>query len=251
MKRIITLTSDFGLVDHYVGSMKGVVLGINPDSKIVDITHEIPKYDIIKAALVVRNFYKYFPKDSIHVVVVDPGVGTERKPLIVETEQGTFVGPDNGVFSFIMEESGSVFEITNGEFMLEDLSSTFHGRDIFAPIAAHLSLGLGVNDLGEILSSPILLDIGKPQILDNEIIGEIIYDDSFGNLVTNIPGDILKHTSKIDLDGVFINSVSSSYQDATKGELLAIVGSSGLLEISVNQGSASELIKSHKITVIK
>ncbi len=250
MRRIITLTSDFGLVDHYVGSMKGVIMGINSDCRIVDITHEIPKYDIIKAALVVRNFYKYFPKDSIHVVVVDPGVGTDRKPIIVETEHGVFVGPDNGVFSFI-EESSRVFEITNREFMLEDLSSTFHGRDIFAPVAAHLSLGLGANEFGEVLSSPVLLNIGKPQILDDRIIGEIIYKDSFGNLITNIPGDIVEHTSKIDLDGVVINSISSSYQDVAKGELLAIVGSSGFLEIAVNQGSASEHINSHKITVVK
>lgn len=225
-------------------------MGINSDCRIVDITHEIPKYDIIKAALVVRNFYKYFPKDSIHVVVVDPGVGTDRKPIIVETEHGVFVGPDNGVFSFI-EESSRVFEITNREFMLEDLSSTFHGRDIFAPVAAHLSLGLGANEFGEVLSSPVLLNIGKPQILDDRIIGEIIYKDSFGNLITNIPGDIVEHTSKIDLDGVVINSISSSYQDVAKGELLAIVGSSGFLEIAVNQGSASEHINSHKITVVK
>lgn len=253
MSRIITLSTDFGLADHYVGSMKGAILDINPESSIVDITHEIPKYDITKAAFIIQNFYKYFPEDAIHVVVVDPGVGSERKPIIVETDQGTLIGPDNGVFSCVLEESGSsrVFEISSREHMLEDLSSTFHGRDIFAPVAAHLSLGVDVNELGKIFSSPTLLNLGKPQILDNEVVGEVIYEDSFGNLITNIPGDILERTSKIDLDGTIISSISSSYQDVSKGELLAIVGSSGLLEISVNQGSASKIIKGRKITVTK
>jgi len=253
VKRIITLTTDFGIDDHYVGSMKGVVLGINNEAVITDITHGIPKYDIFKAAYTLRGFYKYFPQGSIHVVVVDPGVGSERKPIIVQTQEGIFIGPDNGVFSFVLKESKSVnvFEITNSEFMLEDLSSTFHGRDIFAPVAAHLSLGVDIQDFGEVLKNPISLEIRKPELKGDEIVGEVIYVDSFGNLVTNIPGDLLKGYSKVQLGELIIDSVAGSYQDVARGNLLAIIGSSGLLEISINQGSAADLIKDRVITIRK
>lgn len=251
MRRIITLSTDFGHTDHYVGTMKGVILGINPDSKIVDITHEIPKYDIIKAALVVRNFYKYFPKDSIHVVVVDPGVGSERKPIAVESENGIFIGPDNGVFSFILGDSSNVFEITNREFILNNMSNTFHGRDIFAPTAAHLSLGIDIGEVGQRLSSPTLLDFKEPEIIDNKINGDVIYEDSFGNLITNIPAEKVSDVSEIMVDGHVIDTVATSYNDVKVGDILAIVGSSGFLEISVNQGSASKLIKDKKVKVVK
>ena len=253
MKRIITLTTDFGIDDHYVGSMKGVVLGINNEAVITDITHGIPKYDIFKAAYTLRGFYKYFPQGSIHVVVVDPGVGSERRPIIVQTQESIFIGPDNGVFSFVLKESKSVnvFEITNSEFMLEDLSSTFHGRDIFAPVAAHLSLGVDIQDFGEVLKNPISLEIRKPELKGDEIVGEVIYVDSFGNLVTNIPGDLLKGYSKVQLGELIIDSVAGSYQDVARGNLLAIIGSSGLLEISINQGSAADLIKDRVITIRK
>ena len=253
MKRIITLTTDFGVDDHYVGSMKGVVLGINNEAVITDITHGIPKYDIFKAAYTLRNFYKYFPKDSIHVVVVDPGVGSERKPIIVQTEEGIFIGPDNGVFSFVLKESKSVnvFEITNSEFMLQDLSNTFHGRDIFAPAAAHLSLGVDIKDFGEVIKNPVSFEIREPVIKGDEIVGEVIYVDSFGNLITNIPGALLKEYSKIQIGEFVIDSVAISYQDIEKGKLLAIIGSFGFLEISVNQGSAADIIKDQKVTIKK
>lgn len=251
MSRIITLTSDFGLADHYVGSMKGVILGINSDVVIVDISHEIPKYDIVRAALLIGNFYAYFPKDTIHVVVVDPGVGSERKPIAIESEQGIFVGPDNGVFSLILEQECSVYDISNPDFMLKDISSTFHGRDIFAPAAAHLSRGADINQIGGELSSPKLISINKPQVLESEIIGEVIYKDSFGNLITNIPGEMINEESQIIIDDHIIDTVASSYNDVSSGDVLAIIGSSGFLEIAVNQGSASEHIKSDKVTVKK
>ena len=251
MRRIITITTDFGLADHYVGSMKGVILDINPECSVIDITHEIPKYDITKAALIVRNFYKYFPGDAIHVVVVDPGVGSERKPIAVESEHGIFVGPDNGVFSYVINEVSKVFEITNKKFMLEDISSTFHGRDIFTPTAAHLSLGASVSDVGEELSSPTLLNFKQPIIIDNEITGEVIYTDSFGNLITNIPSEELSAVSEVIVGGHVIDTVATSYNDVKAGDILAIIGSSGFLEISVNQGNASELIKDREVKVIK
>lgn len=242
MKRIITLTTDFGLEDHYVGSMKGVILRINPNSVITDITHYIPRHDLFKAAFIVNNFYQYFPKDSIHVVVVDPGVGSERKPIVMETEYGIFIGPDNGVFSFIIEnnEDTIIREISNINYMLADISNTFHGRDIFAPVAAHISLGNNLAELGDKINSPVLLDINKPKVVNDQIVGEVIYADSFGNLITNITRDMTSNIKEIRIEGHIIDTVANSYQDVKKGELLAIIGSSGFLEISINHGSAAK-----------
>lgn len=251
MRRIITISTDFGLADHYVGSMKGVILDINPDCNIVDITHDIPKYDVTKAALVIRNFYRYFPKDAIHLVVVDPGVGGERKPIAIESDHGVFIGPDNGVFSFVLDEGSKVFEITNKEFMLDHISSTFHGRDIFAPTAARLSLGADITKAGQELSSPTMLDINKPIVTENGVVGEVVYEDSFGNLITNIPADLVGASSQVMIDGHIIDTVATSYNDVNAGDILAIVGSSGFLEISVNQGNASGVFKDKKVKVIK
>ena len=239
--------------DHYVGSMKGVILGINNEAIITDITHELPKYDIFKAAFTVQNFYKFFPNNSIHVVVVDPGVGSTRKPILIQTEHGTFIGPDNGVFSFVLEasENANIFEITNSNYMLESISSTFHGRDIFAPAAAHLSLGVDIKDLGGRVKSPMLLNINKPELESDKITGDVIYTDSFGNLVTNISAEMLGNLKEIRIDNFVIDTVANSYQDVEKGKLLAIIGSSGFLEISVNQGSAADIIKGQKVTIKK
>lgn len=241
------------MADHYVGSMKGVILGINNEAIITDITHELPKYDIFKAAFAVRNFYKYFPNDSIHVAVVDPGVGSLRKPILVQSEYGTFIGPDNGVFTFILEQDqkACVYDIKNSEYMLDNVSNTFHGRDIFAPAAAHISLGVDITRMGEKVGSPVLLDIRKPVINDSEIIGDVVYTDSFGNLITNIPGDVVGNTKEIHIDSVVIDTVATSYKDVEKGKLLAIIGSSGFLEFSVNQGSAADVIKDKKVTIKK
>jgi Uncharacterized conserved protein len=252
VKRIITLTTDFGLKDPYVGAMKGVILSINSDILITDITHEIPSYDVFKGAFALRNFYRYFPEGTIHVVVVDPGVGGRRKPIAVEADEGMFVGPDNGIFSFIYSESKTVkvVEISNPRYVLANVSSTFHGRDIFAPAAAHLSLGVPVDNLGEKVANPVKLPIKEPEVRENEIIGEIIYTDNFGNLVSNIPDDLIKPGSRIYVGKSIIKGTSKSYSDVPKGELLAIIGSSGFLEISVNQGRASEVIDAEKSTII-
>jgi len=251
VKRIITLTTDFGINDHYVGSMKGVILGINDEAVITDITHELPKYDIFKAAYTLGSFYKYFPKETIHIVVVDPAVGSARKPIVIKSEHGTFIGPDNGVFSFVLENSKNidVYEITNTDYMLSNVSSTFHGRDLFAPVAAHISLGIDINQMGEKVNSPVFLDINKPIINDNEIIGAVVYTDSFGNLITNIASYMLRNPREICIGNFVIDTVAKSYQDVEKGKLLAIIGSLGFLEISVNQGSAEELIKDKRIII--
>jgi hypothetical protein len=245
MKRIITLTTDFGLKEHYVGAMKGVILSINPDVIIMDITHEIPPRDIFKAAFTLKNFYSYFPPGTIHIAVVDPGVGSKRKPIALEADNNIFIGPDNGVFTFIYRESKSVksFEISNSKYTLPNISSTFHGRDIFAPAAGYLSLGVSVNDLGKRVMKPVRLPIKEPEVKEGKIIGEVIYVDSFGNLITNVAAYLVKPKSWIYIGGEVIKGISKSYSDVPKGKLLAVIGSGGFVEISVNQGSASELIE--------
>lgn len=252
MNRIITLTTDFGLKDHYVGTMKGVILSINPDAVITDITHEIPPYDIFNAAFALRNFYRYFPEGTVHVVIVDPGVGSKRKPVVIEADKNIFVGPDNGVFTFVCREAKAVrvFEISNPRYVLADISSTFHGRDIFAPAAAHLSTGVPPDELGEKIKRPVKLPVREPEVRGNEIVGEIVYTDYFGNLVSNIPDNLIKPGSKIYVGNNIVKGVSRSYADVPKGEILAIIGSSGFLEISVNQGRASDVIDIGKGTII-
>ena len=252
MKRIITLTTDFGIKDHYVGAMKGVILSINPDALIVDITHEISPHDVMKGAFVLRNFYRYFPEGTIHVVVVDPGVGGQRKPIAVEADGNVFIGPDNGVFTFAYLKSRSfkVIEISNPRYILADVSSTFHGRDIFAPVAGYVSMGTQLEDLGKEIRNPVKLPVREPQIRGNEIIGEVIYTDHFGNLATNIPHDLVKPGSKIYIGKNIIKGISRSYSEVPEGELLAIIGSSGFLEVSVNQGRASDVVDLGDRTII-
>jgi S-adenosylmethionine hydrolase len=245
MNRIITLSTDFGNKDHYVGSMKGVIYTINPYVTITDITHEIPAHDVFSAAFSLRSFAAYFPKETIHIVVVDPGVGSRRKPIALEADDKFFVGPDNGVFTYVFLESESfrAYEISNPKYFLARVSFTFHGRDIFAPAAAHLSLGVSIEDLGKRLLNPFMLEIKEPEFGEEEVIGDVIYEDTFGNLITNIPGRMVDLNSRLYVCDIVINGVSKSYSEASEGELLAIIGSSGFLELSVNRGRASDLIK--------
>jgi S-adenosylmethionine hydrolase len=245
MSRIITLMTDFGNKDHYVGSMKGVIYSINPDAITTDVTHEIPAHDIFSAAFILKNFIPYFPKQTIHVVVVDPGVGSSRKPIILEADERFFVGPDNGVFTYVIlgSESSRAYEISNPKYLLPRVSFTFHGRDIFAPVAAHLSLGVSIENFGKRLLNPFALEIKEPEVGDREIAGEVIFEDSFGNLITNIPGSMVESDSRLYVCDIVINGISKSYSEASEGELLAIIGSSGFLELSVDRGRASDLIK--------
>ena len=251
MRRIITLMTDFGLRDHYAGVMKGVMLGINPDAVIVDITHEIKKYNIYEGAFKLRSYYSYFPQGTVHVTVVDPGVGGPRHPLAVEAGGYFFVGPDNGIFSLVIESSEKpvIVEITRSEFILGNVSRTFHGRDIFAPAAAHLSNGLNILELGSPLSQPVSLDIPEIKIKGDEVTGVVLYSDSFGNLVTNIQADMIKPGSVVYVGPHRIGSVKATYGEVERGKLLAIIGSSGLLEISVNRGSARKVFDKERIFV--
>ena len=251
---IITLITDFGAGDHYAGVMKGVIAGINPSAVVIDITHGIGAYNIAEAAFRLHASYSYFPEGTIHVAVVDPGGGSARRAIAAEAGGYLFVGPDNGVFSMIFDKCGvdSIVEITNPAFMLPMVSATFHGRDIFAPAAAHLSKGAALEELGDGLSSCERLDIPQPHDGGDTVTGRAIYADRFGNLVTNIPGRVVKNSAGVRAGDVTISGMCMSYADGKEGELIALVGSSGFLEISVNKGSAFEFFgKLPEVEVLK
>ncbi len=248
MRRLVTLTTDFGLDDSYVGQMKGVILKINPEANIVDITHHIPAYDVFKGALVLNACYKYFPERTVHLAVVDPTVGSPRRALLVQTKDHFFVGPDNGIFSFIYEREKikEILKIENEEFLLHDRSSTFHGRDVFSPVAAHLSLGINAERFGPKADTCVKLKIPSPTVKKDSIRGEIVYIDSFGNLITNISSKNLECFSGrrlvINIANRKIKGISRSYSEARPKEILALVGSSGYLEISAWENGADRIL---------
>lgn len=246
--KILTFLTDFGLKSSYVSQMKGVALSLT-DAVIVDITHEITPHDILEGAFTLRASTPYFPPGTVHVAVVDPGVGTDRKGIVVTTPTQILVGPDNGLLIPAAQHLGNfvVYEIQNQDILLKSISNTFHGRDIFTPVAAHILNGLLFEEIGPIIKNYKVLDFGKTEITNQRIIGKIIYIDSFGNIVTNIDGDILKKhfdfNKKIKIYIVrkrreifFVKS----YGFVEKGELLGTIGSSNLFEISINQGNAKE-----------
>ncbi|MCE2393645.1 SAM-dependent chlorinase/fluorinase [Candidatus Poribacteria bacterium] len=246
---MITLMTDFGTSDHYVGVMKGVILNINPQVEIVDITHTVPPQDVHAAAFLIDSAYRYFPTGTIHVIVVDPGVGSGRRAIVCRTKTAYFVCPDNGILTHILrnEERIHTVAVKNSAYFLPQVSNTFHGRDIFAPIAAHLSHGIGIDKLGSPVAESVQLPIPKPQVTDNTIIGQVIWIDAFGNLITNISQEILE--SLEGRDSVVIRAGSTeidhfnrSYAESAVGDALAIVGSFNRLEISINQGNAAQVL---------
>lgn len=242
---IITLTTDFGLDDPYVAAMKGAILSINPRVTIVDICHTIKPQNIAQAAFILSTTYQYFPEGTIHVVVVDPGVGTERKALLLVTPSAFFLAPDNGVLSHIVEEAYELeaIALTNPHFWLSSLSTTFHGRDIFAPVAAHLSLGVPPHEFGDPIPSIFTFPIPRPRAgEDGILVGHILHIDRFGNLITDIKGDDLpKGRLFIEVCGHIIDGLSQSYAEGE--ELLAIIGSSQRLEVSVKNSSAARFLR--------
>lgn len=253
MKKIpvITLLTDFGLQDEYVGVMKGVILSINPRVHLVDIIHNITRHDIIQAALAINASFRYFPKGSIHVVVVDPGVGGKRKVICLQQEGHFFVAPDNGVLTMVIQDGKveKICAISNQKYFLKPVSDTFHGRDIFAPAAAHLSKGVDMLCLGEeiAISNINRLDIPVPTVnAADELVGAVISIDHFGNLITNISqanlarfkDDARLNEVVIRLGRYRIQGVSKSYDSVKTGSPVAIFGSRNLLEISLNQGDA-------------
>jgi len=250
-RKVITLLTDFGVQDYFVASMKGVILTINPEAVIVDITHDIPPQDVFKAALTLWACYKYFPPGAIHIVVVDPGVGTERKPLIIQTRNYFFVGPDNGVLSVAAEDDGvvRVFEIDVSKLRgRERVSYTFHGRDIFAPAAAYLSLGVPPEEIGKPIDNYVRLRLEKPKrISDRTFECQIVYIDRFGNVYTSVREEHLRELGqiskvKVELpDGRMVEMpFCKSYGYVQPGREVALINSEGFLELAVNFGNFSE-----------
>jgi len=250
MTAIITLTSDFDLNDGYVAAMKGVILGIIPDVHLIDICHSIEPQNILQAAFVLSTVHRCFPDGAIHLVVVDPGVGTERKGLILKTPRAYFVAPDNGVLTYVAKEHSSregslapgvgAVILTNQEYWLSPVSSTFHGRDVFAPVAAHLSVGVRMAELGETATSVSMLSTADPQHhSDGSLTGAIIHIDHFGNLITNIKNEDIASAPEatlVEISGRQISGMNATY--AQGQGLLALIGSNGYLEIAMSNGSA-------------
>jgi len=243
---IVTLTTDLGVADEYVGVMKGVILSINPACTIIDISHEIPHHDILEAHYILERTYSFFPPRTIHIALVDPGVGGPRKSILIQTGRYYFTGPDNGVFSFVPyhETVQKIISLTNDEYFLRTVSNTFHGRDIFASCAAHLTLGLEPERLGPGIDQIVLLEEAEPEVRENQITGKIVHVDRFGNLISNIRQE---HLARLSEKGSYeivagkkrIRRVETSYSAVPKGETLAIFGSSGTLEIAANQDNAA------------
>jgi len=233
---VITLLTDFGTADYYVGAVKGAILSVNPNVVIVDITHEIPPQDIEAGAFTLLAAYKTFPRGTIHVAVVDPGVGSSRRLIIVGANNQFFVGPDNGLFTYIYdrEPSHRTFHLTASEYFRPNPSSTFHGRDIFAPVAAALSTGIAPDQFG-----PEINDAVRLPSLETPL--RIIHIDRFGNCITNITREVFEGKS-LSINGRTITSLRNFYGEALPEELFAIWGSTGFLEISVNGGSAAQVL---------
>ena len=251
---IITLTTDFGYKDPFIAEMKGVILSINPNASIVDITHDIEPFNIAEAAFVIGTSYRYFPSRTIHVVVVDPGVGSERRPLIIESSGHMFVGPDNGVFSSILQEARSAecVEILNADYMIREKSPTFQGRDVFSSVAAWLSRGVGLSEVGPRLVAPITIRMPGSQMSERGLTGEVLYIDRFGNVITNITDKDLALIGNDYLMEIKGHSVSpvAYYAQAPAGALNCLVNSSGYLEIFSYRDSASRLFEIGKSDLI-
>jgi hypothetical protein len=242
---IITLLTDFGTDDPFVGTMKGVILAIAPAVRIVDLTHAVAPQDVRTGALLLRSAVPYFPAATIHVAVVDPGVGSARRAIVVETADGLLIGPDNGLLSLASTALGrrSVRSLDNPAFFRQPVSRTFHGRDIFAPAAAHLASGARLDEVGAPLDGMVEISLPLPRQTPAGLVGEVLYADRFGNLVTNIDADALGSFPAQDLSvsigQMRIDSLADSYAAVAEGALLAILNSAGLLEVAVRNGNAA------------
>jgi len=256
--KVVTLTTDFGLSDWFVGTMKGVILKISPNTQIVDITHDVPSQDIRAGAFALMCSYKYFPEGSVHVVVVDPGVGTRRGAIAVKTRHYWFVGPDNGVLSYALREQDvmDIRAIENQKICIEGVGTTFHGRDVFAPAAAHIARGINPEFIGRKLRSFVSLPFPEVSKADGRVTGEVLYIDKFGNAITNIrfssQGEFSGWHAVVGRRKPF--PVMNCYADAKDGEALAVYGSSGFIEIALRNDNAAEKLNlktGTKIQLIK
>lgn len=264
---LLVFTTDFGLADPYAGVMKGVVLSINPAARFIDLTHQISPQDILHGSFILGVSYRYFPADAIHVAVVDPGVGTGRRAVLLRTPHGSFVAPDNGLLSYVLAryanstpggpgairvpEGLSAYHLTNADYWLRPVSATFHGRDVFAPVAAHLSLGVPPQDLGEPVDELSWLPVPEPRTTSEGVEGEVLFRDVFGNLTANIRGDALAGRAQasqvsVSIKGETIPGLSRTFFDpaARPGPrgLVALIGSHGYLEVALPGGNAAALL---------
>jgi S-adenosylmethionine hydrolase len=256
---VISIVSDFGTDDEYVGVMKGVMLSINPSASIVDITHQIAPQDIHQAAYLVPSYYHFFPEGTVHIVVVDPGVGSQRSILALSHQKHFFIAPDNGVLTLLLnaEKSDTIICVDNADYFLKPLSSTFHGRDILAAVGAHLSCGTKLDAFGaraNVKDIVRLKDLNCRISQTGELIGKIVSIDRFGNLITNIDSQslavfsrtkTLKHL-QINIGTVEISGLSLTYSDAALQSPLALFGSRNYLEIAINGGNAADILNARK-----
>jgi len=256
---IITLLTDFGSQDEYVGLMKGVILSINPSATLVDITHQIDRQDIVQAAFAIHAAYRYFPAGSVHLLVVDPGVGTQRALLALEMKKQYFVAPDNGALTLLFHESNAacLVRLTNSNFFLDTVSRTFHGRDIIAPVGAHISQGVDLHQLGAEITpaDAVWLENIYPRTSDTgEIVGTVVAVDHFGNLITNIDYQMLKrivrtvpeNKIRIRIGTHTIAGLYQTYENVGRNTALGLIGSRGFLEVAVNQGNAARELNAGK-----
>jgi len=258
---IITLLTDFGTRDPYVAAMKGVILTLHPGATLVDLTHEVPPQDIVAGAFILAEATPYFPPGTIHLAVVDPGVGTQRRALAAQASNHFWVGPDNGLFHLVFQESEAVdlVSLENTRYFREFVSPTFQGRDIFAPVAAHLALGTPLQDFGPPVTNPAVLSWPQSVFTPQAVRGEIVYADGFGNLLSNIKGsDLLTWLGEksyvIILGSLTLKGLSRTYGDVLAGQFLALIGSHGYLEIACSQGSAARRLgvgRGRSLAVIK
>ncbi len=255
-QRLITFTTDFGLNDHYVGTMKGVIVSINPAAQIVDICNSVQSFDVLDGALTIAQAYRYFPADTVHLVIVDPGVGTTRRPLIVNTGKHIFVAPDNGVLSFVydQEEHVTVRHITAEHYFLNPVSSTFHGRDVFAAVVGWLSKGVEFSKFGDEITDYARFAAPRPKPVNDKLLkGVVLKVDKFGNLVTNItPHDLPQLFTpdpppfKVLIGKSEITRMKYAYAEGTPGEVFCILNSMGFLEIASHRGAAAHIVGAGK-----
>ena len=248
---LITLTTDFGLNDHFVGTIKGILLGIAPDARIVDISHSVQAFDVLDGALTISQAYSYFPSGTVHMVIVDPGVGSARRPILATTERHHFVAPDNGVLSlmYAREERLSVRHVTAEHYYLQPVSNTFHARDIFSPIAAYLAKGVDPDRFGSEITDFVRFAAPRPRVVDGMLRGVILKVDRFGNLITNVTAQDAPAlfganppAFKILAGKREITEIHAAYADGAPGEVFAILNSMGYLEIAANRTAATQLL---------
>jgi S-adenosylmethionine hydrolase len=263
---IVTLLTDFGENDSYVGAMKGVLLSILPDARLVDISHQVGPQDVQQAAGIISAIYKYYPSHTVHLIVVDPGVGTTRRPIAVQTDRGRFVAPDNGVLTHVLRKASSwqAVALENSGYWLPEPSQTFHGRDIFSPVAAHLASGVSLSDLGPSIDDLVTIQIPPLARVPGGVKGEVVRIDHFGNVLTNIqsltwvddttlefkppderltlpePISFTASSARVTFSWRTLDGIRRTYGEAHTGDTLALVGSSSELEVSVNQGNAAD-----------